>query len=295
MPSEASEVLSVIPPRFVIVVGCQRSGTTLMGQIIGAHPSALLVDEIDDVYKRMDSIFNSTDARTRDDLISELCDCAMAKYRAIDMRPLRSASILVLQAPNLTWCHSQISSCLPNARVVYMLRDVRAVVASMQRLPKVPFVENQIQFFRQAGFIERDFPEEWEGLMDRGVSKAVKMALVAKIKMSFAEKFEAVGIPVLRVRYEDLVSAPKETVSGVTYHVGIPFDGKCLEYDQILLGHGPGGTDRAQPIHTHSLSRWREQLMPETEKAIWAAVGKFYEELGYRRDSAVPMSDNVQL
>ena len=106
MSSKASKVLSVIPPRFVIVVGCQRSGTTLMAQIIGAHPSVLLVDETDDVYKRMDSIFNSTDDRTRDDQISELRECAMAKYHEIAVRPLRSESILVLQAPNLTLCHS---------------------------------------------------------------------------------------------------------------------------------------------------------------------------------------------
>ena len=288
MPPEAGDVLSDIPPRFVIVVGCQRSGTTLMSQIIGAHPWALLVDETDGVYKWTDSIFNSNNGRAKDSQISELCERAMTKYRGIDKRPLRSATILVLQAPNLTWSHTQISRCFPDARVVYMLRDVRAVVASMLRLSRIPFVENQIRFFRQASFIERDFPEEWEALMDGGVSKAVKMALVARIKMSLAEKFEAVGIPVLRVSYEDLVLAPTTTVSGVTRHVGIPFDRRCLEHDQVLLGSGPGGTDRARPIDGLSLEGWREELMPETVDSIWAAVGEFYEKLGYRRDSANP-------
>ncbi len=37
---------------YVIIAGCQRSGTTLTGHIIGAHPNAILIDdnekEVDD-------------------------------------------------------------------------------------------------------------------------------------------------------------------------------------------------------------------------------------------------------
>ena len=37
--------------RITIVTGCQRSGTTLTGQILGAHPSAFLIDETDELYQ----------------------------------------------------------------------------------------------------------------------------------------------------------------------------------------------------------------------------------------------------
>ena len=238
----------------------------------------------------MESILNSSDDRTRDDLIKELCDTAATKYGKVDTRRFRSDTVVVLQAPNLTWSHTAISERLPNARVVYMLRDVRAVVASMHQLPKIPFVKNQIRFFRQTGFIAGEFPQQWERLMDRNVSQAVKMAFVARIEMSLAGKFESAGITVLQVRYEDLVSAPKETVSRVTRHLGIPFDEQCLRHDEILIGHGPGGTDRRRPIDVRSISKWHEQLKPETIESIWAAVGEFYEELGYRLDSLLPTS-----
>ena len=42
--------MSVAPLRFVFVIGCQRSGTTLTGQILGAHPNAVLLDEPDGIY-----------------------------------------------------------------------------------------------------------------------------------------------------------------------------------------------------------------------------------------------------
>lgn len=281
-------------PRFVAVVGCQRSGTTLLSQMIGAHPSALLVDETDDLYEEIALIFHARDERARNDLIGALCQRAAMKYRTIDALSPGRGTVVVLQAPNLTWGHVEIANRLPDARVVYMLRDVRGVVASMQHLPQIPFVENQIKFFRRAGFIEKEFPDLWAKLMDGSVSKPVKMALVARIKMSLAQNFESAGVPVRQVRYEDLVLRPKKTLSGVLHHVGLLFDEKCLSHGEILQGHGPGGTDRTRPVDAHSVSKWRTQLDPEMEEAIWAEVGEFYETLGYRRGEARPEADNVK-
>ncbi|MBL29477.1 MAG: hypothetical protein CMM50_18255 [Rhodospirillaceae bacterium] len=267
----------------MFVVGCQRSGTTLMGQILGAHPSALLADEKDRLYASMEAIFNASDDRTRNDLIAVLCARAMGKYRSTERRSQSDVRSLVLQAPNLTWSHVEIARCLPGARVVYMQRDPRAVVASMQRLSNVPFVDNQIRFFRKTGFIPRDFPEEWEMLISDGTDEAVKMALVAKIKMSLVDRFERAGLPAHIVKYEDLVSEPATTVRRTLEALSLPFDEACLTHDRLLQGYGPGNTDRMRPIDAASVSAWRECLTTETEEAIWAAVGSFCTSLGYER------------
>lgn len=36
--------------KIVVIAGCQRSGTTLVGQVLGAHPKAILIDETDGLY-----------------------------------------------------------------------------------------------------------------------------------------------------------------------------------------------------------------------------------------------------
>ena len=254
-----------------------------MAQIIGAHPLALLVDETDKVYEWTNSVFEMGADRMEEERTHRIRNRARKKYRRLSRRKARSRPVLVFQTPNLTWSHSEISTCFPGAQIVYMLRDVRGVVASMLRLSHNPFVENQIRFFRQAGFIERAFPKEWQRLLDRGVSEPVKMALVAKIKMSLAENFAAAGLPVLKVRYEDLVLSPGKTVSRITRQIGLAFDERCLAHDQVLVGFGPGLTDRARPLDKSSISKWSDQLSPETVHSIWAEVGEFYEKLGYQQ------------
>lgn len=37
--------MSVNDLHIVVIAGSQRSGTTLVGQILGSHPNALLIDE----------------------------------------------------------------------------------------------------------------------------------------------------------------------------------------------------------------------------------------------------------
>lgn len=82
-----------------------------------------------------------------------------------------------------------------------MLLDIRAVVASTQRVTKIPFIWNQIRFFRRTDFIETRCPDEWSLLSKKNVSEAVKMALNAKIKMSLVGNFKAKGSPVIKIRY----------------------------------------------------------------------------------------------
>ena len=288
MRAGAEGVLNGNLEKFVFVVGCQRSGTTLMGQVIGAHPSALLVDETDEVYSQIRAIFDADDNGLKRELIATLRQSGIAKYRGQERSENTEADTLVLQAPNLTWSHAQIARSFPGARVVCMLRDVRAVVVSMQNLPNIPFVENQIRFFRQSGFIENDFPDECQRLVDEDTPMAVKMALVAKIKMSLAENFRAFGIPVLEVRYEDLILESRETVTRVMRHIGLPFDESCLAHERKMLGCGPGDTARTRSIDQSSIAKWHGQLGRDVEDAIWEAVGDFFEDFGYTRNATIP-------
>ena len=122
----------------MIVVGCQRSGTTLVGQILGAHPKAVLLDEEDGLY---DWAFEALGKwkLVKDRVTSdEVCRRASREYaRALECfdspgHLLQHIRFVVLKAPNLTYSWREISR-LASARVVYVFRDPRAIVASMRR------------------------------------------------------------------------------------------------------------------------------------------------------------------
>ena len=59
--------------RPVFVAGCQCSGTTLMGQVIGVHRLAVLVDETDDPCTRLHVISDASNDTVGNGHFNDLC------------------------------------------------------------------------------------------------------------------------------------------------------------------------------------------------------------------------------
>lgn len=83
------------------IVGSQRSGTTLMGQILGSLPGALLIDEDDGLYDWTSAWLKSSDAKAV--LLERAMDRASRKYHNSDQTAVASPELLNLKAPNLTF------------------------------------------------------------------------------------------------------------------------------------------------------------------------------------------------
>ena len=64
--------------QLIVVAGCQRSGTTLTGQILGAHSQTFLIDEPDGLYDWFDSWMDNAD--DQDALFIETILKASKKY-----------------------------------------------------------------------------------------------------------------------------------------------------------------------------------------------------------------------
>jgi hypothetical protein len=277
--------------RQVIVAGCQRSGTALLAQVLGAHRAALLLDEDDGLYEWTDAVFAGADGKRVEALFAECCRKAREKYKDADARVDRDGRLLpgvgylVLKAPNLTYHHAEVARWFPEARIIFAVRDVRDVVASMMRLTRVPIVANQLRRMREAPHVVADHPEELSLLAKPGVPAHVKMAVVAKVKMSLAGHFEGVGLPVLLVRYEDLVRDHRTWTARMIRHAGMPpGDRPSMRHSDVLQGLAPGDTDRTRAVDRRSLARWRSVLSEEEERDVWRVAGDSMERLGYSRD-----------
>lgn len=271
---------------FVIVVGSQRSGTTLMGQMLGSHPQAVLIDEDDKLYAWTNACFYSSTGVPANLLFNRSCRLAMTKYLNPDSRFQKNGQLLtcvkyaVLKAPNLTYCYNQVAEAFPNAKIVYMLRDIRDVVASMINLNTVPILKNQLAYILASRDLERTFPKE-VSLLRRSnwiVKPYLKLALIAKIKMSLAQCFEDNGLDVIEVRYEELVSHPEQIIK----HLGIPDTDQCLRYHEVLYGDGPGGTRRDQPLEKTSIGKWKSSLSHRQVEKMRELVGDFMEPVADR-------------
>ncbi|MCF6224852.1 MAG: sulfotransferase [Xanthomonadales bacterium] len=271
---------------FIFIVGSQRSGTTLAGQILGAHPNVLLIDEEDHLYEWLNAALVDNYETTR--TAFEAC-CALARRKY--WKPEERASVvgklspkishIVLKAPNATYSDEAIASAFPAARIVYLVRDIRGVVASMQRLSHIPMVENQLRLMQTAPHICRDFVEYIRVLSDPSTPRHKKMALIALTKMSLADRFRQAGLDVMSLKYEDLVANTEAVVSLLVKHCGLPDNPLCLSHTDVFQGLGPGKTDRNRSIDKASVTRWANDLDRQQIQDVWDITAEFLLEQGY--------------
>ena len=160
--------------KIVIVVGCQRSGTTLLAQILGAPSNAIMLDEDDDLYNWFQSFVDGLpDSGT---MWNKVLSKARHKYGESHRRivqdpyqnftPASNVNCLVLKAPNLTYNFDEISNLPIPVSVVYPIRDPRAVVASMMQLNHIDMIGNQLALLNRHEDLLKEFADKIALLSD---------------------------------------------------------------------------------------------------------------------------------
>ena len=273
----------------VVVVGCQRSGTTLTGQILGAHPNAVMVDETDGLYRWFLALARNDE--TAGALWDLMLNAADKKYRAgqqrmvVDAsgrpRPKSSVTHLVLKAPNLTASFGEIELFSRPVSVIYPVRDPRSVVASMARVRGKQIVARECAMMSRRPALAAEFGAELSLMQSTGTPDHVKQALVWRIKSSLGDRFRSSGWPVLQFQYEELISEPRRYCNELAEISGLPFDLNMLNHDRVLNGFGPGRTDRTRPIDDLSVSRWSKELSPMQVEDVLEIAAPVMQVLGY--------------
>jgi protein-tyrosine sulfotransferase len=90
----------------------------------------------------------------------------------------------------------------------------------------------------------------------------------------------------LEIRYEDLVTEPRQTVAGICAFLGTPFDECVLQppEDPARLGDVPRRQRHSEvlkPISTDRVGKGRQALSEEQKRLVSAIIAKQMAELGY--------------
>jgi hypothetical protein len=274
--------------RVIAVVGCQRSGTTLIGQILGAHSTAFLVDEFDGLYPWFHAF--AADGRDEDSSTQDLLTRAMSKYRNDDSRfrveggrvtLSPTVSALVLKAPNLTFDEEILAGFPIPVTVVYSIRDPRAVVASMTRLQNIDFLGNQLRLIAQRPKTVARYAAECAHMASETETPCNRRAVLWRVKSGRASDFSRAGLPVQLFHYEDLVSRPQAKIPSLLEACGLEESERAFAAHTVYRGLGPGATDRTRAIDVASLDAWRSVLSPPQQADILDAAQPLAGLLGY--------------
>jgi len=256
------------PERFFIL-GCQRSGTTLMRLILESHPDVFCYDEIK-AY-------------------------AVLQGTAADPQP--SARLLGFKIPR--WTEQLTEPVLLDEgpegpcdrfyrgeKIVFLHREVRDTISSMWKLRagEVSWCEVWVdrivgaKLARDASFRARYAGEMRlvESADDRLMGLA---ALYWKYKTEAFFTYRALGFPVLGISYESLVKDPRPVLEEVCSHLGIPFDERLLHHHEsahtelFADGNTVGNTNPRKPIQCDSVAQWKRFLSAKDLRLIERVTG----------------------
>jgi hypothetical protein len=288
---------------FVFLVGCARSGTTLLQRVVDAHPRLAIIPEmhwITDYFREPKWL--GPEGRATPEQLARMVE--QKRFRQFDMtseqfqgligpdEPVSYAAFLerlfglygeIKQKPlvgNKTPAFVRRIPVLhgfwPRAKFVHLIRDGRDVCLS---------VLNWNHAYRTAGRYAT-----WQE------DRVATTALWWKRKVTLGRQGGKPLGPELyyEMRYEDLMAHPDEECRKLCAFLGVPNDDAMLRFHEGRTRAEPG-LDAKQawlPI-TPGLRNWRTQMAPADIERFEAVAGDLLEQLGYPRAFPRPSAEDL--
>jgi len=268
----------------VFLVGCPRSGTTLLQRLLDAHPLVAVAPEthfIRRFWLSRDSRGDLANTVNFERVVAEII--AMPEFG--DMRldagsfrlaarhvprsypalfnlllrsfaQRRGAQVVGEKTPNHLLYMATLEKFFPNARFVHIIRDPRAVVSSWRTVPW------------STGTIAGD-TKVWRRYLHTAWAQPPRHGALHTI------------------HYEALARDPEKELRGICQFLGLPFERAMLEFhrrepETLDLAREPWKRSASSPVHAHSIEQWQRTLtrteLAEIERLTWSEMRR----LGYR-------------
>ncbi|MCT7949342.1 sulfotransferase [Ancylothrix sp. C2] len=280
--------------RLIFVVGNSRSGTTMMGRIMGKHPQVFTFDELhffeqlwapEDRDRTVENnkaeqlasrlLCIQRDGYLRQGDSSRFLPEAKELLTATGAKDLTSADIFDAflyweaakynktipcdQTPRNVFYIGEILELYPEARIINMIRDPRDVLLSQKR--------KWMRRFLGA----KNIPLQ-EAFRARMNYHPITITKLWNASIRSAKKF-ADDPRVFSIRFEDLLSDPDSIVQKVCEFIEIPFDKNLLEVPQV---GSSSGLDKPEEkgINKERAGSWQKGGLTSTEIFLCQWVAK---------------------
>ena len=269
---------------FPFVVGCERSGTTLLRNMLDSHPRLAIPPESYFIVRlhRSRSRYDRDGTIDLGALVEELRTHRWFSTWGIDVDGLEGEVASLPDAirriygayaskrgkerygdktPAYVMHLPLLAGMFPEARFAHLLRDGREVALSLAEMSWGPPTV-------------LDAALHWRERVERGRRDGAALG-----KDRYRE-----------IRYEDLVERPEETLRGLVRFFELPFDGAMLEHHARRTDQA-GIHRRSTEPPTTGARDWRTQMDAADLAAVEAGIGDLLTELGYERAVEEPPAE----
>ncbi|MEJ2383796.1 MAG: sulfotransferase [Xanthomonadales bacterium] len=231
-PADGPERSGGSSPRHVFICGLFRTGSTLLEQMLAAHPEFTAIGESD--------FFPRLVAREFPDFPLGLDRVTDAEARAWRERHAayarlvaRGAARLVDKRPDNFQFIGVIKTVLPAAKFIVTERDWRDVAISIygMRLGAGQNYATDLASIRHYIGQQERLVDHWANLL---------------------------GNDLVRLRYEDLVTQPRDALGRVLENLEADWHERCLAFDTLDTTVKTGSVWQVrEPLHARSIGRWK--------------------------------------
>ena len=255
-------------PEYLFIGGAGRSGTTLLRAMLHAHsnihvgPERKLVRTICGLRREWSANEETLNAAG---VSQEVLDNATRAFISTLMEATGNGAPRIGEKtpPNLLYMET-LGRLYPEAKFIHVIRDGRAVSASLLK-------------------------QNW---MDMRTGKPVDyctdLRKAAHYWSSMVQEIrsQAASVPgrYLEVRYEKLVTHPREVMMQILAFLEEPWDEAVLSHEKaaVVLPDTESSSDAvSKPVNANAVDRWKSELADEDVAAIEQQVGPTLKELGY--------------
>jgi tetratricopeptide (TPR) repeat protein len=222
----------------IFIFGLPRSGTTLIEQILASHPQVFGAGEL---YKlgELAAAIGGPEGSSYPEAVAAMSGAelhALGEAYAQSVMSLAPQSRRVTDKMPSNIDHAGlIHLALPNARMIYSVRDPRDTALSCFSLLFTRGQEHTYDLAELGRYIHAcgRLMEHWRKALPPG--------------------------SMLEVNYEDVVDNVEAQARRIVTHCGLPWHDACLDFHKAQRAvHTASATQVRQPIYRSSIGRWRK-------------------------------------
>lgn len=272
----------------VFVVGVPRSGTTLLSEILSAHPELVISPETFyflDFGPRLDRAGARTSTEARRAFLDEFVRSPGIQDMDLDPDRLDATVDALLEPGEVT--HAEILSAFLEAyaeehdadrwgeKTPAHLRKVPEILSAFPDATVVCIVRDPRDVIRSQIRHEMD---------DRNLAgRARRWSFFGRLSDRWQDRFPE---RFAEFRYEDLLRRPRETVEAVCEHVDLSFTEAMLTYHESESAtfdpeREPKKTKATRPLDPDNAEKWRDEMPPRQAKIVEVLCRRGMADRGY--------------
>jgi Sulfotransferase family len=286
---------------YVFIVGCPRSGTTLVQRLANAHPELAVAHETRWIVRCYEQRIGLTaDDYVTPELVMRLPQHSRFKALKVkpddlarvyrDCEPTRYAEFVSVlfdrfaahrgkplagdKSPMYVRALPTLHSLWPKAKFVHIIRDGRDVCLSVLDWQQGP---RRFRTWTDDPIATTAVWWDWNVRLGREAGRQLGPDLYHEL------------------RYEALIDSAEEECTRLCSFLGIPYDGAMLRFHEGRMRDEPGlDAKKAWRPVTAGLRNWREQMTGDEVARFETAAAPLLNELGYAAEAGMLSDEHVE-